>query len=79
MPSSAGGRSSSRGTRLDSDFGRRSVKFSDDLGLGNDLFSSRKRPSTAPSGRRKSEEPKDSLNNTFTPSSSKGSACLLVN
>ncbi|XP_028417313.1 fas-binding factor 1 homolog [Dendronephthya gigantea] len=71
MPSSAGGRSSSRSARPDSDFGRRSVKFSDDLGLGDDLFSSRKRPSTAPSGRRKNEETKDPLNNTFTPSSSK--------
>ena len=74
MPSSAGntGRRSRGSTRPDSDFGRRSVKFSDDLGLDDDLFSSTKRPSTAPGGRRKKEEAKDPLNNTFTASSSKG-------
>ena len=76
MPSSAGGsgRRSRGGSRADSatDFGRRSVKFSEDLGLDDDLFSSKKRPSTAPGGRRKKEEAKDPLNNTFTASSSKG-------
>ena len=76
MPSSAGntGRRSRGNTRPDSDFGRRSVKFSDDLGLDDDLFSSTKRPSTAPGGRRKKEEAKDPLNNTFTASSSKDKA-----
>ncbi len=75
MPSTAGnsGRRSRGSTRPDSasDFGRRSVKFSDDLGLDDDLFSSKKRPSTAP-GRRKKEEREDPLNKTFTASSNKG-------
>ena len=77
MPSSAGGsgRRSRGSIRADtaSDFGRRSVKFSDDVGLDNDLFGSKKRPSTAPGSRRKKEEPKDPLNNTFTASTTKGS------
>jgi hypothetical protein len=71
MPSSAG-RKSRGNTRPDSEMGRRSVKFSDGLGLDDDMFSSKKRPSTAPGSRRKKDEPKDPLNNTFTASSNKG-------
>jgi hypothetical protein len=71
MPSSAG-RKSRGNTRPDSEMGRRSVKFSDGLGLDDDMFSSKKRPSTAPGSRRKKDEPKDPLNNTFTAPSNKG-------
>ncbi|CAB4017659.1 Hypothetical predicted protein, partial [Paramuricea clavata] len=73
MPSSAG-RKSRGNTRPDSETGRRSVKFSDGLGLDDDMFSSKKRPSTAPGSRRKKDEPKDPLNNTFTASSNKDKA-----
>lgn len=76
MPSSGSqsGRRSARGNRLESgtDFGRRSVKFSDEFGLDDDFFGLNKRPSTAPSGRKKNEESQDVLSSTLPISSSKG-------
>lgn len=79
MPSSAGRRS--RGNpRSDSvsPSDHRSVKFSGDLGVDDDIFRDGKRPVTAPGSRRKKEEPKDPLNNTFTAPSSKGSFNLIL-
>ena len=58
MPSAVSGRrsQSSRPETPSETFGRRSVKFSDDLGLDDDTFSVKKRPSTAPAGRKKTDE-----------------------
>ena len=59
MPSAAAGtgrRSRSNRPESSQEFGRRSVKFSDDLGLDDDAFGVKKRPSTAPGGRNKRDD-----------------------
>ena len=59
MPSAAAGtgrRSRSNRPESSQEFGRRSVKFSDDLGLDDDAFGVKKRPSTAPGGRNRKDD-----------------------
>ena len=59
MPSAASGSGRrSRNNRPESaqEFGRRSVKFSDELAMDEGTFGLKKRPSTAPGGRKKPDE-----------------------
>lgn len=75
-PSAAAGSGRrSRNSRPESasEFGRRSVKFPDDLGLDDDTLGAKKRPSTAPGGRKKRDEhgDNDPLSSTFSGQSSK--------